>query len=231
SASLFAVFTYIKPYLTDVSGLSTAAVTWVLLLFGAGMTIGNIIGGRLADWKLMPTVVGTLLLLALLFVAFTEFGAIATVAVGIVFLWGLLVFVVVPPLQIRVVEAASEGPNLAATLNQGAFNVGNASGAWIGGVALSWGVSYANLPLVGAVLALLAASVAVLLRSLDGPLSSRRDSRRQHVGITRILRDQPLFLPLSQQARVRMIGGIGLAAAEKDLRAMLNRIWAFVESQ
>ncbi|MEI9414467.1 MFS transporter [Mesorhizobium sp. Cs1321R2N1] len=231
SASLFAVFTYIKPYLTDVSGLSTAAVTWVLLLFGAGMTIGNIIGGRLADWKLMPTVIATLLLMALLFVAFTEFGAIATVAVGIVFLWGLLVFVVVPPLQIRVVEAASEGPNLAATLNQGAFNVGNASGAWIGGVALSWGVSYANLPLVGAVLALLAASVAVLLRSLDGPLSSRRDSRRQHVGITRILRDQPLFLPLSQQARVRMIGGIGLAAAEKDLRAMLNRIWAFVESQ
>ncbi|WP_027155420.1 MFS transporter [Mesorhizobium sp. WSM2561] len=167
SASLFAVFAYIKPYLTDVSGLSTAAVIWVLLLFGAGMTIGNMIGGRLADWKLMPTVIGTLLLLALLFVAFTEFGAVATVAVGIVFLWGLLAFVVVPPLQIRVVEAASEGPNLAATLNQGAFNVGNASGAWIGSVALSWGVSYANLPLVGAVLALLAATVAVLLQFLD----------------------------------------------------------------
>ncbi|RWC48036.1 MAG: MFS transporter [Mesorhizobium sp.] len=167
SASLFAVFTYIKPYLTEVSGLSTSAVTWVLLLFGAGMTIGNIIGGRLADWKLMPTVIGTLLLMALLFVCFMQFGAIASVAIGIVFLWGLLIFVVVPPLQIRVVEAASEGPNLAATLNQGAFNVGNASGAWIGGVALSAGVSYANLPLVGAVLALLAVAVAVLSQSLD----------------------------------------------------------------
>ncbi|RVB66809.1 MFS transporter, partial [Mesorhizobium sp. M7A.F.Ca.CA.002.03.2.1] len=120
SASLFTVFTYIKPYLTEVSGLSTSAVTWVLLLFGAGMTIGNIIGGRLADWKLMPTVIGTLLLMALLFVGFRQFGAIASVAIGIVFLWGLLIFVVVPPLQIRVVEAASEGPNLAATLNQGA---------------------------------------------------------------------------------------------------------------
>jgi len=166
-ASLFAVFTYIKPYLTEVSGLSTSAVTWVLLLFGAGMTIGNIIGGRLADWKLMPTVIGTLLLMAVLFVGFMQFGAIASVAIGVVFLWGLLIFVVVPPLQIRVVEAASEGTNLAATLNQGAFNVGNASGAWIGGVALSAGVSYANLPLVGAALALLAVTVAVLSQALD----------------------------------------------------------------
>lgn len=167
SASLFAVFTYIKPYLTDVSGLSTSAVTWVLLLFGGGMTIGNIIGGRLADWKLMPTVIGTLLMLALLLLGFAHFGTIAVVAIAIVFLWGLLVFVVVPPLQIRVVEAASEAPNLAATLNQGAFNVGNASGAWIGGIALSWGVSYANLPFVGAGLALLAVAVAVLSQALD----------------------------------------------------------------
>ena len=81
--------------------------------------------------------------------------------------WGLLIFVVVPPLQIRVVEAASEGPNLAATLNQGAFNVGNAGGAWIGGVALSAGVTYAHLPLVGAVLALLAVAVAVLSQALE----------------------------------------------------------------
>ena len=169
SASLFAVFTYIKPYLTDVSGLSTAAVTWVLLLFGAGMTIGNIIGGRLADWKLMPTVIGTLLLMVLLFFFFTQFGARPGIAIGIVFLWGLLIFVVVPPLQIRVVEAASEGPNLAATLNQGAFNVGNAGGAWIGGAALSAGVSYANLPLVGAALALLAVIVAVLSQAHKTP--------------------------------------------------------------
>jgi len=167
SASLFAVFTYIKPYLIDVSGLSTSAVTWVLLLFGGGMTIGNIIGGRLADWKLMPTVIGTLLMLALLLLGFAQFGTIAVVAIAIVFLWGLLVFVVVPPLQIRVVEAAAEAPNLAATLNQGAFNVGNASGAWIGGIALSWGVSYANLPFVGSALALLAVAIAVLSQALD----------------------------------------------------------------
>ncbi|PBB89956.1 MFS transporter [Mesorhizobium sp. WSM3864] len=167
SASLFAVFTYIKPYLTAVSGLSTATVTWVLLLFGAGMTIGNLIGGSLAQWRLMPTVIGTLFAMALMFVIFAKFGAIGMVAIAIVFLWGMLIFIVVPPLQIRVIEAAAEGPNLAATLIQSAFNVGNAGGAWIGGLAISWGVSYARLPLVGAALALLAVAAAVLLESVD----------------------------------------------------------------
>lgn len=167
SASLFAVFTYIKPYLTDVSGLSTNAVTWVLLLFGGGMTAGNVIGGKLADWKLMPSVISTLAVLALVFVCFAAFGAIAGVAIGIVFLWGMLMFMVVPALQIRVVETASEGPNLAATLNQSAFNIGNAAGAWIGGVALSWGVSYANLPLVGGLVTVLALAVAIVSYAFD----------------------------------------------------------------
>src|SRR6185312_12975414 len=167
SASLFAVFTYIKPYLMGVSGLSTEAVTWVLLLFGGGMTIGNVIGGRLADWKLMPTVIGTLAVLIVLFACFARFGATANIAIAVVFLWGMLVFVIVPPLQIRVVETASDGPNLAATLNQGAFNIGNAAGAWIGGLALSFGVSYANLPLVGALVAALAFGVAIVSYTLD----------------------------------------------------------------
>jgi DHA1 family inner membrane transport protein len=167
SGSLFAVFTYIKPFLTEVSGLSTETVTWVLLLFGGGMTVGNVIGGRLADWKLMPTVIGTLLLLATLLASLTQFGWLAAFAVTAVFLWGLLVFVVVPPLQLRVVGAASEAPNLAATLNQGAFNIGNAAGAWIGAAALTAGVTYQNLPLVGAAIALVAVAVAVLSQWLD----------------------------------------------------------------
>lgn len=167
SGSLFAVFTYIKPFLTDVSGLSAQTITWVLLLFGAGMTVGNVIGGRLADWKLMPTVIATLLLLAALLASLARFGSIPAYAVISIFLWGLLVFVIVPPLQLRVLGAASEAPNLAATLNQGAFNIGNAAGAWIGAAALTWGVTYANLPLVGALVALVAVAVATFSRHLD----------------------------------------------------------------
>jgi len=167
SSSLFAVFTYIKPFLTEVSGLPVPSVTWVLLLFGGGMTIGNLIGGRLADWKLMPTVIGTLILLAALLLALAGFGSVAAAAVFMVFVWGILTFVVVPPLQMRVVQSASEAPNLAATLNQGAFNVGNAAGAWIGGAALSLGISYATLPFVGAGIAIVATAVALLSLGLD----------------------------------------------------------------
>ena len=119
SAGLFAVFTYIKPILTDVSGISTSAVTWVLLLFGAGMTVGNIIGGKLADWKLMPTVIGTLVALMFIHAIFAEVSGNAVAAIVVIFIWGVLTFIIVPPLQMRVVETAEEAPNLAATLNQG----------------------------------------------------------------------------------------------------------------
>jgi len=176
SGSLFAVFTYIKPILTDVSGLSTAAVTWVLLLFGAGMTVGNVIGGKLADWKLMPTVIGTLVTVVFTHALLAEVSGTAAAAIAVVFLWGMLTFVIVPPLQMRVVETASEAPNLAATLNQGAFNAGNAAGAWVGGAALTWGVSYQNLPFVGSALALLGLGVAVWSLLLD-----RRAQKKQYL--------------------------------------------------
>ena len=174
SGSLFAVFTYIKPILTDVSGLSVESVTWVLLLFGGGMTIGNIIGGKLADWKLMPTAIGALVVMAAIHVAFAELSYSAPAAILLVFMWGVITFVIVPPMQMRVVETASEAPNLAATLNQGAFNAGNAAGAWAGGAAISMGISYADLPLVGAAIALSAFGVAVFSFAIE-----RRDAIQQ----------------------------------------------------
>lgn len=174
SGSLFAVFTYIKPILTDVTGLSVDSVTWVLLLFGGGMTIGNIIGGKLADWKLMPTAIGALAVMAAIHVAFAEWSTSAPLAILLIFLWGVITFVIVPPMQMRVVETASEAPNLAATLNQGAFNAGNAAGAWAGGAAISMGVSYADLPFVGAAIAMSAFGVALISFALD-----RRDAIQQ----------------------------------------------------
>ena len=174
SGSLFAVFTYIKPILTDVTGLSVDSVTWVLLLFGGGMTIGNIIGGKLADWKLMPTAIGALVVMAAIHVAFAQLSYSAPAAILLIFLWGVITFVIVPPMQMRVVETASEAPNLAATLNQGAFNAGNAAGAWAGGAAISMGISYADLPLVGAAIALSAFGVALFSFAIE-----RRDAIQQ----------------------------------------------------
>jgi len=167
SASLFTVFTYIAPLLRDETGLAPHTVTYVLLLFGVGITIGNLLGGRLADWKLMPSLMASFIGLAVVLVAMVYAIPFAIPAVAAVFVWGILVFVVVPPIQMRVVDAAVGAPNLASTLNQGAFNLGNAAGAWIGGAAITFGISYAELPWVGALLALGALGLCVVSQSLE----------------------------------------------------------------
>ncbi|MDI6027223.1 MFS transporter [Corticibacterium sp. UT-5YL-CI-8] len=170
SASLFSVFTYIKPMLTDVTGVAVDNVTYILLLFGGGMTVGNLVGGRLADWKLMPTAIGALVMVAVTQLALSHFGADPAITVTLIVLWGVLSFLIAPPLQMRVMETAHEAPNLASTLNQGAFNMGNAAGAWIGGVAIAQGIGYGELPLVGAGLALAGAALGLISHMMDGRL-------------------------------------------------------------
>ncbi len=167
SASLFSVFTYIAPLLRDVTGFTPHTVTYVLLLFGVGITIGNLLGGRLADWRLMPSLMASFVGLTLVLVAFVFLSPFAAAAVATVFIWGILVFAVVPPIQMRVVDAAVGAPNLASTLNQGAFNLGNAAGAWIGGAAITFGIGYAELPWVGAALAVGALGLCVVSQSLE----------------------------------------------------------------
>jgi DHA1 family inner membrane transport protein len=150
SVALFSVFTYIAPILEDVTQVSPHGVTLILLLFGAGMTLGNAVGGKLGDWKMMPTIItGTVALIAIQ-VAFRFFSGATIPAAITVGLWGFLVFVIIPSIQMQVLHAASGAPALASTLNQSAFNLGNAAGAWMGGVAIESGVSYTNLPLIGA---------------------------------------------------------------------------------
>jgi DHA1 family inner membrane transport protein len=156
SVSLFSVFTYITPFLETVTGLSPHGVTLALLLVGVGLTVGNVVGGRLGDRNLMGTVVGCFagLIAVLLVLSFVSHLEIASLAVLVV--WGALAFALVSPLQIWVLEAATDAPNLASTLNQGAFNLGNATGAWLGGAALTAGVDYARLPWIGAGVAVVA---------------------------------------------------------------------------
>ena len=156
SVSLFSVFTYIAPLLETVSGLTPHAVTIALLLFGVGITIGNLVGGRLADWHLVGTVAGAFVGVILILALFTLTSRSGWTAMTTVLVWGALSFAVGAPLQVWVVEAATDAPNLAATLNQGAFNFGNATGAWLGGAALSAGLGYAHLPWLGAGVAVLA---------------------------------------------------------------------------
>lgn len=161
SVSLFTVFTYITPLLRSESGLTPEEVTWALLVFGIGLTLGNLVGGRLADTRLAATIVGGFAGLVAVLVLFAFTSHSAWPALLTLPLWGALVFALVSPLQIWVVEAASDAPNLASTLNQGAFNLGNAAGAALGGAALTLGFGYASLPWIGAAVAALALALTL----------------------------------------------------------------------
>ena len=164
-AGLFTVFTYIQPILTGVTGFSPVAVSPVLLVFGAGLSIGNIAGGRLADRGLSRALIGTLTgLAAVLVVLWPAISAMAP-TVLLLGLLGVAAFATVAPLQMRVLEMAGPaGRNLASSLNIAAFNLGNALGAWVGGLTIDHGPGLAALPLVAAGITL--AGLAVALWSL-----------------------------------------------------------------
>jgi DHA1 family inner membrane transport protein len=150
---MFAVFSYIKPTLTEVAGLPLARVPLVLALFGAGMVAGNLVGARLADKSLMRTIGGLLLWSTVVLGGFM-FAAqhVLTAAVG-TFLVGTIV-AIGPALQIRLMDVAGEAQTLAAALNHSAFNMANALGAWLGGVAISEGLGWTSTGWVGALLAI-----------------------------------------------------------------------------
>ncbi|SFC27605.1 MFS transporter, DHA1 family, arabinose polymer transporter [Collimonas sp. OK412] len=167
SASLFSVFTYITPILEDVTGLTPHAVTLVLLVFGLGLTVGSALGGKLADWRLMQSLIWFLVALAIVLTVFTLTMRTPLPAVITIFIWGVLAFAIVPPLQMLVVERASAAPNLASTLNQGAFNLGNASGAWFGGMAISAGFQLTTLPYVGVVVVVAALGLTLWSASIE----------------------------------------------------------------
>lgn len=174
SGSLFAVYTYIAPILRDVTGLPASATTWVLLLFGVGTTIGVLGGGRLADWRLMPSVIAIFAAIVAVLALFYFASPFPVAAIATVFVWGAVHFAAGAPLQIRVVNAASEAPNLASTLNQSAFNLGNAVGAWLGAGALQLGLAYRELTWLAAALATVGLVVAVISYSYERRPVGRR---------------------------------------------------------
>jgi DHA1 family inner membrane transport protein len=147
---VFTAFTYIAPLLTELSGFSSAAVSPILLLFGVGLVAGNTWGGRLADRALMPTLIGSLALLTVVLALFaltvhSKAAAVITVAV-----LGFAAFATVPPLQMRVLEQAGGAPTLASAFNIAAFNLGNAAGAWLGGLTIDHGPGLGATPLTAA---------------------------------------------------------------------------------
>ncbi len=164
-AGVFAVFTYIQPMLTRISGFGESAVSPILLVFGVGMIVGNLAGGKLADRRLLPTLVGSLAALALVLGAMTFALHSQVAAVLFTGLLGVAAFATVAPLQLRVLQhAQGAGESLASSFNIAAFNLGNAIGAWLGGAVIAHGPGLGAVPWTASLLTL--GGLAIVLWSV-----------------------------------------------------------------
>ncbi len=149
-------YTYIAFTLTEVTGFATSTVPWLLLLFGVGTFIGNLVGGRLADWSLDRSL---LTILVALIVTLTGFALTASIVVTTpvaMFLLGAVGFATAPGLQLRIMRFAGDAPTVASGANIAALNIGNAVGAWLGGVTIAAGLGFVSPLYVGAALAVVA---------------------------------------------------------------------------
>nr|WP_245399313.1 MFS transporter [Pseudomonas syringae] len=162
SASMFTLFTYIAPLLGEVTGVSPNGVTWTLLLIGLGLTAGNVIGGKMADRRLSSTLIAVFASMAVISTALSWTSTALIPTEITLFLWAVAAFAAVPALQINVVTFGKAAPNLVSTLNIGAFNVGNALGAWVGGSVIAHGLGLTSVPLAAAVLAVLALIITLI---------------------------------------------------------------------
>lgn len=170
---VFAAITYLSPMLTEVTGVSNQAISWFMMLLGLGMMVGNYFGGKFADKNLFLALAGSL---ALLTVALLAFGWVLKSAIlsGLVLLLiGAIGFATVPPLQMMTMVEAKTAPTLASVLNIGAFNLGNALAAWLGGVAIDSSWSFAGATWVGALMS----AGALLLTFGLRPAKKRQEGR------------------------------------------------------
>lgn len=170
---MFTVYTFIQPLLTQVTGFADAAVSPILLVFGVGMIAGNLLGGRFADRGLARALLGTLAALAVVMalMAFALHSKLAMVL--FTGLLGAAAFATVAPLQLWVLHKAGGAQSLASSLNIGAFNLGNAFGAWLGGAVIASGMGLPSLTWVGALVPASALLVALYAIRLERRVPAR----------------------------------------------------------
>jgi DHA1 family inner membrane transport protein len=165
---IFATLTFLSPLLQTASGFSDSQVNGLLLLFGLGLTVGNLLGGWAADRWPRSSMFVILATLATVEVALHLALRSQPLVVACLLLWGMAAFATAPGLQSRVLGEASDAPALASTLNIAAFNLGNAGAAWLGGEALRHGMAIAWLPTVSAGLTLTALGLLTWARQTRG---------------------------------------------------------------
>jgi DHA1 family inner membrane transport protein len=170
---MFALYSYIAEVVTKVGGLPEGAVPVFLLAFGLGMVAGTWVAGTLADWSVFRSLLGSSLAMALLLLLYAALAPAGWWALVPAFLVAVSSSVLVVNLQLRLMSVAGESQTLGAAMNHSSLNIGNALGAWFGGLVIAAGWGYRAPALVGVVLAL--AGLGVLLLSA---VSARRTAVR-----------------------------------------------------
>ncbi|SEM79861.1 MFS transporter, DHA1 family, arabinose polymer transporter [Terribacillus saccharophilus] len=169
---MYLVFTYITPILTDISGFNTGSISWLLLIFGVGSTVGSIVGGKLSDWKLMPWLMINIIILVIIM---SIFGAVVPFKIWVIpmtFIWGLFAYSLLPTIQTRLVTLASDAPNLASTLTNSAFNISISFAAFFGGIMIEV-FSLRQMFFLGAIQSFIGLLVAFMSYGLDKKKNSR----------------------------------------------------------
>nr|WP_202450982.1 MFS transporter [Streptomyces sp. SID4948] len=166
-AGVFAVYSYLASMMTEVTGFADSTVTLLLALFGIGMTLGALAAGPLTDRALRPTLYGSLAALSVVLVAFHYAARSKETAPVAVVILGAVGFLTTTPLQMLVMNKARQAPTMASASNHSAFNLANAGGAWLGGIAIGAGWGWTSPALVGAVLAVIGLLIAITAGVLD----------------------------------------------------------------
>ncbi len=178
---MFGAFTYMAFTLTGVSGFAASTVPWSLVLFGVGLFVGNFLGGRAADRNLGATLLTLFIGLIVILAVFSQVAGVQIATIVALFLMGGFGFATVPPPQMRIMGHSEGAQTLGSGANIAAFNVGNAFGAWVGGLTIAAGLGYAS-PLWAGALVTLAGLVVFLVAGLGRggepqEAGGRRDSR------------------------------------------------------
>ncbi|MGI8665479.1 MAG: MFS transporter [Jatrophihabitans sp.] len=184
---MFATYSYITPTMTTLAHFSQTAVTGLLAVYGVGMTVGMVLGGRLADRALMPSIYGGLVGIAIVLFGFGYAVHTKPGAVLAVFVFGISGSALVPMLQTRLMDVARDGQSLAAALNHSTLNLANALGAWIGGVVLSRGLGYEWPSRVGSFLAIAGLIVALISGRFDHRTGRRSASEQPNTDVSAMM--------------------------------------------
>jgi DHA1 family inner membrane transport protein len=175
---MFGAFTYIAFTLTEVTGFAASTVPWLLILFGIGLFVGNTVGGKAADRNVDRTLLVVLSVLVAVLVAFALTANNQPLTIASIVLLGGFGFATVPGLQMRVMKYAHSAPTLASGANIGAFNVGNALGAWLGGVTITAGLGYTSPIWAGAAITLLGLGVMAFAAANANANAKQRGAAR-----------------------------------------------------